>query len=140
MVQLMDAPWSDHLILCDPITHPLQKATLRKNPFIDLHLLHTVFPRVGALLRKLATEVKIRDAAQTLARLDASNSSPSQISRQSSSALETAEQKVAAPRSAGGAVAPAGARREHRSAITRTPCWCTQCCTRRGGACASQGT
>lgn len=49
--------------------------------------------RVGALQRKLATEVKIRDAAQTLARL---NSSPSQISRQSSSALETAERKVAA--------------------------------------------
>ncbi len=52
--------------------------------------------RVGALQRKLATEVKIRDAAQTLARLNASNSSPSQISRQSSSALETAERKVAA--------------------------------------------
>jgi len=48
---------------------------------------------VGALQRKLATEVKIRDAAQTLTRL---NSSPSQISRQSSSALETAERKVAA--------------------------------------------
>ena len=52
--------------------------------------------RVGALQRKLATEVKIRDAAQTLARLNASNSSPSQISRQSSNALETAERKVAA--------------------------------------------
>ena len=52
--------------------------------------------RVGALQRKLATEVKIRDAAQTLARLNASNSSPSQISRQSSSALELAERKVAA--------------------------------------------
>jgi hypothetical protein len=52
--------------------------------------------RVGALQRKLATEVKIRDAAQTLARLNASNSSPSPISRQSSSALETAERKVAA--------------------------------------------
>lgn len=52
--------------------------------------------RVGALQRKLATEVKIRDAAQTLARLNASNSSPSQISRQSSSALEIAERKVAA--------------------------------------------
>jgi len=25
--QLMDAPYGDHLILCDPITHPLQKAT-----------------------------------------------------------------------------------------------------------------
>ena len=52
--------------------------------------------RVGALQRKLATEVKIRDAAQTLARLNAANSSPSQISRQSSTALETAERKVAA--------------------------------------------
>ena len=52
--------------------------------------------RVGALQRKLATEVKIRDAAQTLTRLNASNSSPSQISRQSSSALENAERKVAA--------------------------------------------
>jgi hypothetical protein len=52
--------------------------------------------RVGALQRKLATEVKIRDAAQTLARLNGSTSSPSQISRQSSSALETAERKVAA--------------------------------------------
>jgi hypothetical protein len=51
---------------------------------------------VGALQRKLATEVKIRDAAQTLARLNTSNSSPSQISRQSSSALEIAERKVAA--------------------------------------------
>lgn len=49
--------------------------------------------RVGALQRKLATEIKIRDAAQTLARL---NSSPSNISRQSSSALEIAERKVAA--------------------------------------------
>jgi hypothetical protein len=52
--------------------------------------------RVGALQRKLATEVKIRDAAQTLARLNSSNSSPSNISRQSSSALEIAERKVAA--------------------------------------------
>ena len=52
--------------------------------------------RVGALQRKLATEVKIRDAAQTLTRLNTSNSSPSQISRQSSSALEAAERKVAA--------------------------------------------
>jgi hypothetical protein len=51
---------------------------------------------VGALQRKLATEVKIRDAAQTLTRLNGSNSSPSQISRQSSSALETAERKVTA--------------------------------------------
>ena len=50
--------------------------------------------RVGALQRKLATEVKIRDAAQTLARLNASNSSPSRVSRQSTSALETAERKV----------------------------------------------
>ena len=48
---------------------------------------------MGALQRKLATEIKIRDAAQTLARL---NSSPSNISRQSSSALEIAERKVAA--------------------------------------------
>lgn len=52
--------------------------------------------RVGALQRKLATEVKIRDAAQTLTRLNSSNSSPSQISRQSSSALEIAERKVTA--------------------------------------------
>ncbi len=52
--------------------------------------------RVGALQRKLATEIKIRDAAQTLARLNTSNSSPSHISRQSSSALEIAERKVAA--------------------------------------------
>jgi Uds1 (Up-regulated during septation)-like protein len=52
--------------------------------------------RVGALQRKLATEVKIRDAAQTLARLNTFNSSPSHISRQSSSALEIAERKVAA--------------------------------------------
>jgi hypothetical protein len=52
--------------------------------------------RVGALQRKLATEAKIRDAAQTLTRLNGSNSSPSQISRQSSSALEVAERKVAA--------------------------------------------
>jgi hypothetical protein len=51
--------------------------------------------RLGALQRKLATEIKIRDAAQTLARLNTSNSSPSQISRQSSSALEIAERKVA---------------------------------------------
>lgn len=52
--------------------------------------------RVGALQRKLATEIKIRDAAQTLARLNASNSSPSRVSRQSGIALETAERKVAA--------------------------------------------
>ena len=51
---------------------------------------------MGALQRKLATEVKIRDAAQTLARLNASNSSPSRVSRQSGIALETAERKVAA--------------------------------------------
>jgi hypothetical protein len=51
--------------------------------------------RVGALQRKLATEAKIRDAAQTLARLNSSASpSPTRISRQSSTALETAERKV----------------------------------------------
>ena len=54
--------------------------------------------RVGALQRKLATETKIRDAAQNLARLNSSSSSaPSsstRISRQSSTALETAERKV----------------------------------------------
>ena len=38
--------------------------------------------------------MKIRDAAQTLARLNAASSSPSRISRQSSTALETAERKV----------------------------------------------
>lgn len=63
----------------------------------ELRKEHTVLSsRVGALQRKLATEVKIRDAAQTLARLNTSNSSPSQIARQSSSALEAAERKVAA--------------------------------------------
>ncbi|KAH9967089.1 Up-regulated during septation-domain-containing protein [Lactifluus volemus] len=57
---------------------------------------HTVLSsRVGALQRKLATEAKIRDAAQTLARLNSSASpSPTRISRQSSTALETAERKV----------------------------------------------
>jgi hypothetical protein len=57
---------------------------------------HSVAFARGRTQRKLATELKIRDAAQTLARLNAANSSPSQISRQSSSALETAERKVAA--------------------------------------------
>ncbi|KAI0287600.1 Up-regulated during septation-domain-containing protein, partial [Russula brevipes] len=52
--------------------------------------------RVGALQKKLATEAKIRDAAQTLARLNSSPSSPARISRQSSSALETAERKLQA--------------------------------------------
>ncbi|KAH9023077.1 Up-regulated during septation-domain-containing protein [Lactarius pseudohatsudake] len=49
--------------------------------------------------RKLATEIKIRDAAQNLARLNASSSTPSSsthISRQSTTALETAERKVEA--------------------------------------------
>ena len=54
--------------------------------------------RVGALQRKLTTEMKIRDAAQNLARLNTSSSStpPSstRISRQSTTALETAERKV----------------------------------------------
>ncbi|KAF8267438.1 Up-regulated during septation-domain-containing protein, partial [Lactarius quietus] len=53
--------------------------------------------RVGALQRKLATETKIRDAAQNLARLNSSSSAPSsstRISRQSTTALETAERKV----------------------------------------------
>lgn len=41
------------------------------------------------------TEAKIRDVAQTLARLNSSTSpSPTRISRQSSTALETAERKV----------------------------------------------
>jgi hypothetical protein len=57
---------------------------------------HSVAFARGRTQRKLATELKIRDAAQTLARLNAANSSPSQISRQSSSTLETAERKVAA--------------------------------------------
>ncbi|KAH9055308.1 Up-regulated during septation-domain-containing protein [Lactarius vividus] len=62
---------------------------------------HTILSsRVGALQRKLATEIKIRDAAQNLARLNASSSStPSSsthISRQSTTALETAERKVEA--------------------------------------------
>ncbi|KAH9983526.1 Up-regulated during septation-domain-containing protein [Russula compacta] len=58
---------------------------------------HTVLSsRVGALQKKLATEVKIRDAAQTLARLNAASSPPSRISRQSSGALEAAERKVSA--------------------------------------------
>ncbi|KAH8988708.1 hypothetical protein EDB86DRAFT_2945634 [Lactarius hatsudake] len=57
---------------------------------------------------KLATEIKIRDAAQNLARLNASSSStPSSsthISRQSTTALETAERKVEGR--ADGALAP----------------------------------
>ncbi|KAH9174506.1 Up-regulated during septation-domain-containing protein [Lactarius sanguifluus] len=61
---------------------------------------HTILSsRVGALQRKLATEIKIRDAAQNLARLNASSSTPSSsthISRQSTTALETAERKVEA--------------------------------------------
>ncbi|KAI0265949.1 Up-regulated during septation-domain-containing protein [Gloeopeniophorella convolvens] len=59
---------------------------------------HTVLSaRLGALQKKLATEMKIRDAAQTLARLNAGASpasSPSRIARQSSSALDTAARKV----------------------------------------------
>lgn len=60
---------------------------------------HTILTsRVGALQRKLATEIKIRDAAQTLARLNASSSaspaSSSRISRQSTTALGAAERKV----------------------------------------------
>ena len=63
---------------------------------------HTILSsRVGALQRKLATETKIRDAAQNLARLNASSSTSStpsssttRISRQSTTALETSERKV----------------------------------------------
>ncbi|KAI9431299.1 Up-regulated during septation-domain-containing protein [Lactarius indigo] len=62
---------------------------------------HTILSsRVGALQRKLTTEIKIRDAAQNLARLNASSStapsSSTRISRQSTTALETAERKVEA--------------------------------------------
>ena len=60
---------------------------------------HTILSsRVGALQRKLTTEVKIRDAAQNLARLNASSSSTlgssTRISCQTTTALETAERKV----------------------------------------------
>ncbi|KAI9464303.1 dehydrase and lipid transport-domain-containing protein [Russula earlei] len=56
---------------------------------------HTVLSsRVVALQRKHATEVKIRDAAHTLARLNTSSSSPTRISRQSKDALEASERKA----------------------------------------------
>ncbi|KAH9959819.1 Up-regulated during septation-domain-containing protein [Russula dissimulans] len=63
----------------------------------ELNKEHTVLSsRVVALQRKLKTELKIRDAAQNLARLNSSSPSPTRISRQSKDAHQTAERKVEA--------------------------------------------
>lgn len=72
--------------------HPLLGATratrsLHNHPLLLLE--RTVLSsRVGALQKKRATKVKIRDAAQTLVRLNATSSSPSHLSRQMSNTLD----------------------------------------------------